>query len=229
MRHKMFTHRFFPLPFVAALCLLLNSCQQSTSPNPNTQWYTQSFPSSVGSTWQYIIYDTTFAPGGKFQSARTESLLVVVIQVDSISQTERLARWVYAYSDTADTATVTLTPTTVSITHAFNVFDSYSKLSKQNAEYVFPLIVGKGWGSTYSNGGDTSTVVGVTYVTVPSGTFGDASHILSLNYTIGPVSYFDVDSWFVPNIGFVQFQESEAYDANSEKVYVELVSYELHS
>ena len=205
---------------------VFSSCQQPTSPDTKPKSYTSEFPSTVGSYWKYVVYDSSFSSGGQFDSVYTDSFLVKLNDVKTISDTQSIETYLYIYSDTTDTVIVDIRPNKVIMNNAFRSFSS-TYLVTISGYYIFPLKVNNGWGKTYPLGGDTSYVIGESTLTVPAGVFSNVFHIHRSNFQIGPVSQFNIDSWYVSKVGFIQFEEYQSNGPRSNKTYIKLVQFKI--
>ena len=194
------------------LLFLTLSCKDNSvgpqPPPPEPGDLISDFPTRVGLTWTYAIHDSSFDDSGQLLLARTDSLVITVISRTIVSDTHHVAKWLYAFSDTTDTVTVDILPSVVTMTGAIRIYSSpYAET--RDAEYMFPLSVGRSWGSTYYLGGDTSAVLEQDTMTVSGGTFPNAFHIWRNSYAIGPVSGILLNIWFVPKTGFVRSHQKE--------------------
>jgi hypothetical protein len=225
-RRSKFAKRITLLPLWVAILstVALDGCQLATSPNSSQEFAPQAFPVAAGDHWQYVIYDSAWDSDGQLTSARVESLSVTIENTRVLPDSQSLGIWIYSYSGIIDTVLVQASHDTVYMRNAFRVFSL--PILKMDATYLFPLSVGKSWGSTYALGGDTSEVLGEGYLSTPAGSFPKAAHVRRHYYTIGPISSFAVDSWYVPYYGFVKFTQTEGF-GTLYTVSIELVRYKL--
>ena len=154
------------------------------------------FPNSVGDTWTYAFFDSISHVADTVQ-VRVRSQGTIPSRVPHKYDTEAAYIWELSYKNHADTQYVNLLRDTV------NVYDGQFSYPY----FIIPFEVGKHWGSSYGLGGDTTTVAMNDSITVSAGHFRSGFFIKRHQYTIGPVSSDDTDSWFVPEVGAVSIHQ----------------------
>ena len=172
------------------------------------------FPNTVGDKWTYAVYDSVRNVADTVQ-VRVRGQSIIPSRVPHKYDGEAANIWEYRYKDHADTHYVNLLLDTV------NVYDG--QFSHQY--FIIPFEVGKKWGSSYGLGGDSTTVATNDSITVSAGHFRSGFFIKRHQYTIGPVSSDDTDSWFVPEVGTVWIHQYD--NLGFHNVTWALLSYEI--
>ena len=147
------------------------------------------FPNYVGSYWKYVRYDSLSWP----DTVRIDTVLVSIVDTTVLSNDETASVWVYEFEDRPDTQYVSIVNDTVRVYR--NAEPSYLDYI-----YIFPLEVGKSWGTTVW---DSSRVVDEEEITVPFGTFQKSFRVDRL--ATGTVDYYlSTSAWIVNKVGMVQ-------------------------
>ena len=168
------------------------------------------FPNAAGTEWIYATYDSV--------SGLNDTLRVTVLGAVALPNGLTATAWEYSSSSVIDTHYVRVSGDTVRI-------QPDPESTWKTTTYVFPLTEGSSWGGAFAS--DTSWVVEQGSISVPAGTFEQASHIHERWGALN--DYGTVDSWLAPGVGLVWQHRIEFGMVLSLNTVATLVDYELAS
>jgi hypothetical protein len=196
------------LPLASQLILFSVACQDGPT-EASGQFDISAFPMAVGSEWTYAVYDN------ELDSSFT--MTVEISDTTTLPTGEHATIWVYMYGNAPDTEYVYIAGDTVTIRAG-------SYVRSTSARLVFPLEVGNEWnGLTFD---DTSTVLQLSSVTVPAGTFTGAYPI---ERKWGALNVYGSNTcWFLPGVGLVKkIRHEYGWLIYADESW-ELIDYDIH-
>jgi hypothetical protein len=179
--------QYIPLSFIlgVSLAVFLLSCHDDTV-KPDIQ---EDFPNSIGSSWEYFLYDSL--------TDRIDTVSVAITDTTTLPNDEQSTIWIYTYSDKTDTTYVSISGDTVKLYYDVNALWNYRS-------YIFPLEVGNTW---IGGNGDSTIVVTSSAISVTAGEFQNG-FLIETNLA-GFNRWGTISSWFVPHIGPVRMHRKE--------------------
>lgn len=207
------------------LALLLNSCQEASInpyvPGPPEKYPTiADFPNTVGSWWEYEVYDSL--------NSYFDYIHVEITSEIKNPNGQKATIWQYTTrGQLIQEDIVAIEGDTVKIYNYFMVIDSLTNFSVKNL-IVFPLKVGSSWISSVVEMkneiyyGDSTWVERKYKKSVPAGDFDGAYEIVSGTRGIYP-PYESIT--FYPGVGILN--KTYNYFKEGNNLYYNLVNYHI--
>ena len=166
----------------ALILLSLSACKDSEVNLPPD--VVSEFPLSVGSRWTYAVYASV--------SGRRDTVNVTIEQRIVAEPPKAVYLWQYQYLARTESLYVTRSRDTVR-------FSVSRDGSGQLVNIIFPLQVGRRWGTRYL---DSTLVSARESVVVPGGSYAETFRIDQVSLLPNDLSRFQY--WIEPNVGIVK-------------------------